>query len=167
MMIKFIVGVCIVAFTSFCGYVLSKKYRQRKSFYAQFYQFNERFLSEITYYRRPIKEFIEKYAYREEFAELLDEYVQTLGQGNKNPSERDFSGLPAFSFLSKDETDFVNDYFLMVGKGDSASQKGYFGSAKSVLNERKDVTQAEAKRYGDLYIKLSFLLGLAILVVII
>lgn len=166
-MIKFVLGVCIVAFTSFCGYVLSKKYRQRKSFYLQFYQFNERFLSEIAYYRRPIKEFIAKYAYQGEFSELLEEYVQTLGVENRNPSERDFVGLSTFSFLSKDETDFVNDYFLMVGKGDSSSQKAYFGSVKNALSEKKDAVQTESKRYGDLYIKLGFLLGLAILVVII
>ena len=53
-MIKFILGVAIICFTSFCGYVLAKKYRQRKNFFSQMNEFNERFLSEIAYYRRPI-----------------------------------------------------------------------------------------------------------------
>ena len=58
---KFIVGVAMVAFTTFCGYFLAKKYRQRKLFFMQLVEFNERFLSEISYYRRPIKDFTEKF----------------------------------------------------------------------------------------------------------
>ena len=51
-MAKFLLGVAIVAFMSFLGYLLAKKYRKRRDFFVQFTLFNERFLSEISYYRR-------------------------------------------------------------------------------------------------------------------
>ena len=46
-MLKLLSGIAIIAFTTFCGYFFSKKYRQRKIFFAQFKEFNERFLNEI------------------------------------------------------------------------------------------------------------------------
>lgn len=165
-MLKVILGIAIVCFTSFCGYVLSKKYRQRKNFFAQFNEFNERFLSEIAYYRRPIKEFAENYAYQGEFEELLTAYVASLQGSGKNPSEKERAKLPVYSFLNKDETNFVNDYFLMVGKGDSSSQNGYFTSVKTALADKKAKTAEECKKYGDLYLKLGFLSGLMILILI-
>ena len=165
-MIKFILGVAIVCFTSFCGYVLAKKYRQRKNFFSQMNEFNERFLSEIAYYRRPIKEFSGKYVYKGEFDELLCAFVETLGKNGEEEAQNK-SSLPAFSFLSKDEGDFVNDYFLMVGKGDSASQSAYFTSVKGTLGEYKRKSAEECTKYGDLYLKLGFLCGLMILVIII
>lgn len=168
-MIKFILGIAIVCFTSFCGYVLAKKYRQRKNFFAQMNEFNERFLSEIAYYRRPVKEFAKKYAYKGEFDDLLCAFVETLGAGTKENSDGSSSEppLPAYSFLSKDETAFVNDYFLMVGKGDSASQNAYFTSVKGTLGDYKKKSAEECKKYGDLYLKLGFLCGLTILILII
>lgn len=98
-MIKFILGVAIVCFTSFCGYLLAKKYRQRKSFFVQMNEFNERFLSEIAYYRRPIKEFSEKYEYKGEFDELLSSFVGSLGKSGDAEGQAG-KGIPARIFLS-------------------------------------------------------------------
>ena len=114
----------------------------------------------------PIKEFSGKYVYKGEFDELLCAFVETLGKnGEEDPQTK--SSLPTFSFLSKDEGDFVNDYFLMVGKGDSASQSAYFTSVKGTLGEYKRKSAEECTKYGDLYLKLGFLCGLMILVIII
>ena len=59
------------------------------------------------------------------------------------------------------------DYFSMLGRGDSSSQKGYFSSVKEDLRRRKIETDAEYKKYGDLYIKLGFLCGLLVLILIV
>ena len=67
MLIKFLLGIAIVAFTSFCGYLFSGKYRKRSLFFRQLNAFNERFLTEISYYRRPIGEFATRYSYKGEF----------------------------------------------------------------------------------------------------
>ena len=61
-MTKFLLGVCIVAFTSFCGYFFAKKYAKRKLFLEQLKEFNDRFINEIGYYKRPLGEFISKYS---------------------------------------------------------------------------------------------------------
>ena len=75
---KILLGGIIVVFGGFCGYLCSKKLRKRAVFFRQFYDFNERFLNEIAYYRRPITEFIGEYRYRGEFDELIEIYLKNL-----------------------------------------------------------------------------------------
>ena len=162
MMQKFIVGIAIIAFTSFCGYFLAGKFRQRKLFFKQLQEFNERFLNEISYYRRPIKEFVAKYVYKGEFNELLHDYFAVIQQGGSVQSA--FIDESKYSFLKREEKRVVEDYFLMLGKGDSISQKGYFSSVKQSLSALQIDAETACKRYGDLYIKLGFLCGLLILI---
>ena len=164
-MLKVLVGIAIVGFTTLCGYLLSKKYRQRKQFFRQFKEFNERFLNEIAYYRRPIQEFASMYAYQGEFNELLQAYFSNLEERALN--ERKILDLPTYSFLKEDEKIVIADYFLMLGKGDSTSQKNYFSSIKEVLMKYQNESTTVSKRYEDLYIKLGFLCGLFILILII
>ncbi len=164
-MIKFFLGVIIVAFTSFCGYFLAKKYRQRKNFFKQLREFNERFLSEIAYYRRPVREFASSYAYQGEFGGLLQDYFSALDE--RSHTEKILSETDKYSFLTEEERRTVQDYFLMLGKGDSASQRGYFSSVRDRLSSMQNEAEDAAKKYGDLYVKLGFLCGLFILVLIV
>ena len=164
-MAKFLLGVVIVAFTSFCGYLLSKKYRRRKVFFTQINEFNERFLNEMSYYRRPLTEFFSKYEYTKEFKFLLDDYIQTLRNGQTSLEKA--LETADYDFLKKEEKSFICDYFYMLGKGDSVSQKAYFSSVKESLKKQANEAMIESKRYGDLYIKLGFLCGLFILILII
>ena len=165
MFVKFIFGLGIVGFTSFCGYLFTKKYRQRKLFFAQFKEFNERFLSEVTYYRRPIKAFVASYAYRGEFDRFLKIFFRRLENGQAQVCALDFKA--EFPFLRNEERQTVSDYFLMLGKGDSASQKAYFSSVRERLTTLCGAAERDCKAYGDLYIKLGFLCGLLILILMI
>ncbi len=163
-MIKFLLGVTIVAFTSICGRLLAKNYRERKDFFKQFKEFNERFLSEIAYYRRPLQEFAQSYSYRGAFRELLRDYFSSLEKSNERI---ELFEKKKYYFLSEEEGRTVEDYFQMLGKGDSASQKGYFSSVQARLNALQTESEATAKRYGDLYVKIGFLCGLLILILIV
>ncbi len=159
-MLKFLLGLCIVGFTTFCGYLLSKKYRKRKLFFKEWREFNERFLTEISYSRRPLKGFISAYAYQGEFDELLREYSSKLEEGGVPKKE----GYP---FLREEEGRMIEDYFSMLGRGNAASQAGYFSSVKGKLSTLAEGAEKDSKRYGDLYIKFGFLCGLLILILIV
>lgn len=161
-MTKFLLGLAIVAFTSFCGYVFTKKYRRRKLFFTQMHEFNERFLSEISYYRRPLGEFSSKYAYKGEFEEFLKIFFHNMDKGR--PFSITLLDKDTFYFLTNEEKAVLEDYFQMLGKGDSASQKAYFSSMKERLSKLRSEAIGAYKKYGDLYIKLGFLCGLFILI---
>jgi stage III sporulation protein AB len=165
MLLKYVFGIGIVAFSSFCGYFLAKKYRKRKQFLQQFKEFNERFLSEVTYFRRPIKAFVASYAYKGEFDRFLRTFFEQLDKGQAQACSFDFKS--EYSFLKEEERQTVADYFLMLGRGDSHSQKGYFASVKERLIAQYSAAENDCKKYVDLYIKLGFLCGLLILILMI
>ncbi len=162
-MVKFLLGVTMVAFTTFCGYLLSKKYRKRKVFFHELNVFNERFLSEIAYYRRPIKEFAVQYVFYGEFNDILTDFFLSVDDGALFYVGDDGE----YSFLKEEEKRFIEEYFRMIGRGDSASQNKYFSSVKNTLTAYKDDTEKESKKYGDLYIKIGFLCGLLILILMV
>ena len=77
-MIKLLLGLAIVVFGGFMGYFLSKKYRKRKEFFVQMFQFNERFLTEVSYSKRPLSRFLTSYEYKGEFDLLLQTFYKSL-----------------------------------------------------------------------------------------
>ena len=164
-MVKFLLGIAIVAFTSYCGFILAKKYRKRKLFFMQLKEFNERFLSEVSYYRRPLGEFAAKYVYKGEFQNFLHNFFAEIDELSQS-KEREIT-FDGCEFLKEEDKNLIEDYFKMLGKGDSASQKTYFSAAKERIVKLYVEAENDYKKYGDLYVKLGFLCGLLILILII
>ena len=163
---KVILGIAIVVFTSYCGRFFAKKHRIRKRFYNEFFEFNERYLNEISYYKRPITEFMAKYPANGEFKRLLTDFYDSLRE-KSTPFAVFSKALEEYDFLRTDEKSFILDYFSMLGKGDSFSQKEYFSGNKKRLLDLKEESEKQSNRYGDLYFKLGFLVGLAVLIIIV
>ncbi len=154
MWIKGFLGCAVVAFCVFTGYLAGGKWRARKAFYGQFARFNERYLTELDYSRRPLSAFLQEQTYAGEFGRA----VECLSR--REPP--DFSRR----FLTAEEKTEAENYFGTIGKGDTLSQKNYFSSKRKALGEKKEESEREAKRRGALYLKLGLLAGLAILILI-
>ena len=164
-MLKIVFGIAIVIFSTACGYYLAKKYRQRRHFLRQLREFNEQFINEISYYRRPIKDFLSIHPFEGEFQGFLQEYARVLNETNQEA--QGILNLSNYTFLRENEKVDIIDYFMMLGKGDSHSQKSYFFSMRERLAKREQEAVDEGNRYENLYIKLGFLCGLFILILII
>ena len=158
-MTKFILCLAIVFFTSLCGWILAKRYKKRRDFLMQLSEFNDRFLSEVDYYKRPLKEFILEYPYKNEFGDFLLDF--TGGLGEKTLS------LDELEFLTIENKRLIHSCFSMLGKGDTASQKKYFNGMKELLKKAYGEAETTYKKYGNLYVKLGFLCGLLIVILII
>ena len=164
MLTKFFLGLAIIAFTTYCGYLFSKKHRKKKVFFQQFYLFNERFLNEITYYRRPLTEIILSDKYAAEFSLLLNSFLQSIKE-NQAIWLQYLHSLD-FNFLTQEEKNEVENYFSCLGKGDVISQKNYFSSIQEKLKNKSGALEIKVKKIADLYVKLGFLCGLLILILI-
>ena len=164
-MLKVVLGVAIVAVFTAGGYILSKKYRQRRRFLGQFREFNEQFINEITYYRRPIKEFLSMHTFEGEFHLLLQSYMMSLDQHREEGGQP--LDLSPYAFLCENERVDVLDYFTALGKGDTVSQKSYLQSMRERLTKYESEAISQGKKYENLYIELGFLCGLFILILII
>ena len=134
-------------------------------FFIEFYEFNERFLTEIAYYRRPIMEWLSQNVFKQEFGVLVQLYAEQTMQNL--PIQGIVSENADFAFLIKDEKCYVENYFSMLGKGDSLSQKNYFSASKEQLDGWRKKAENDAKKYVDLYVKVGFLFGLFILILIV
>lgn len=154
-MISYILYICIVLFLTYIGYFLSGKYRYAKNFYIQWVKFHQNFLTEMDYIRRPLKEVITKVQMEGDFAEFLKEY------------EKNHDWTEKIDFLSKEENEFLREYFYFLGRSDYLTQKEYFSACTKKLNELREKSEQDAVRYTDLYIKLGFLLGLIIVILLV
>ena len=155
MWLKALIAGLIIAFCTFLGYLAAGKYRARRSFFSQLAVFNERYLSELSYRRRPIGEFLAAYRYTGEFGKT----VASLGSGK--------SEEPKSSIFTAEERKFCSDYLDMIGKGDAHSQSGFCTAQKPMIEAKKAESEKEAKTRGELYLKLGLIAGLAFVILIV
>jgi stage III sporulation protein AB len=161
-MIKFIIGIAVVVFSTYIGRLFSRRYKRRKDFFQAFDSFNHRFLSELGYSKRPIGELCASIQTKGEFFELVNTVISNRVARRSSPID-----LGEYQFLSQEEKGFTSEYFSVFGKCDTASQKGYFTQAGNSISSLKTKAEDEYKKYSDLYTKLGFLCGLAIMVILI
>ena len=164
-MLKALSGISIILFSTLCGYLFAGKYRHRRLFFTHLNEFNQRFLNEIAYYRRPMTEFLFIYSYKGAFGDLLKVFYDGLSENTSLSRVKD--SLNSFLFLKKEDCVVIENYFYMLGRGDSASQNTYFSSVKDTLSLLQKESEEIGKKYGDLYVKIGFLIGLFVLILII
>ena len=145
----------IIAFCTLLGYIAASKYRSRKNFYSQFQLFNERYLTELSYSRRPLPVVLEEYGNGGDFEKLLKKFSEKRTVECK------------YGYLTKEERSETGEYLSMLGRGDSRSQHDFFASKKGNLAEKKAQSELDAKKRGDLYLKLGLLAGLAFVILIV
>ena len=155
MWLKILISIAVIAFSTALGYLLSGKYRSRKKFYEQFCLFNKQYLNELSYTRKPLRDFLKAHEYTGDFAKAVNKYVESQDSTIK------------LSYLSEDERNFCSNYLSMLGRGDANSQKAFFGSQTQALETQCTEGEKQAKARGSLYIKLGLLAGLAIVILII
>ena len=161
-MVKFFVGIAIVAFTTYCGIFLSRKYKQRKTFFEEFYRFHFCVIEELNFTKRAYEDFYKKQKYCGEFEMVLMAELERRKVRKALPIS-----LDEYLFLTHEEKSFIAEYLATIGAGDSYSQKAYFTRAENRLQSLKTKAIEDCKKYVDLYIKMGFLFGLAILIVLI
>lgn len=155
-MISYIFYVCIVLFLTYVGYFASEKFRDSKKFYISWLKFHQTFLYEICYTRRPVQEIVKRFSEEKEsdFEAFLREY------------EKKHEWKGKIDCLNTEENEFLKEYFSFLGRSDYNAQKEYFDSVTKKLEGMQKESEIKAARYTDLYVKLGFLLGLAIVILL-
>jgi len=152
--IKLLLAAALIGICTFFGYLAAEKYRSRKEFYRQFLLFHERFLHELSYSKRNVKELLRDNPFTGQFAKAIDFYLK-------------HRSLPSdLSFLSEDENSYLLSYFTAIGRSDAQSQIGYFRSQSALLSDSRNEAEKQAKTRGELYLKLGLLSGLAFVILI-
>lgn len=156
-MIKFLLCAAVLGLCVGCAFLLTRKFKQRSDFFYNLNLFNERLVNEVSYTKIPLPAFLEKYEFSGDFKKMLEE--KRTSDFQKNNYE--------FSYLKEDEKKFLHDYFFMIGKSDAASQKTYLSAVRAEIAELKRINEDTYKKYFSLYLKLGFLAGLILIILIV
>ena len=154
-MLKFLLAVLIVAFCTLLGWLAAAKYRARKNFFSQLSTFNERFLAELKYARKPLPVFLGEGKYEGDFG-------KTMAALSKSRAIK-----LNYGYLTTAEKEEIAGYLGMLGKTDSHAQNGYYAAQNDALHTKKTECERKAKARGELYLKLGFLAGLAFVILIV
>ena len=151
MLIKIIFGVISVAACTAGGYWLSLRFVKRRAFFLDFCAFNQLMQREVGFAKSTLKEIFAKADYGAEFTQPIRMFE------DKKAIE-----LP---LLNKRENEFLQSYFRVLGKTDSATQLAFFNAQKAPIEGYLNTAKEDETKYRPLYIKLGFLIGLILFVI--
>lgn len=137
-MIKILTSLAIIIICSLIGMICNSSLKHKAILYRQFADFNDKLILNMKYNRKCVDEILQ------EFSELK-EYIKEI--------------------TIKGGDSFILDYFNNVGKTDSNSQIAYLETKSVEIKEERDKKVEKYDKYGPLYLKLSFMVGILIVVI--
>lgn len=140
--------------TAMLGYLFAVKYGQSKEFWDKFGFWHKKIKSEIAFSQNSLPEIFGKSTKSDVFLNYATEYVYGKNKPNK------------LNFLSDEETEFINKYLQNLGTTDKDSQLSFLNSLESELANYTQVAEKKCKTYRPLYIKLGFLFGLIVFILL-
>ncbi len=127
--------------TTSVGVFLSAKKKRRMQIFAELYEFNEQLLLNLKFSRQSIDKIAQNF-----------KYIPDLLSGKILPEGKDGT--------------VISEYVFNLGKSDALSQIDYLNERKAVLVKYRDESSDEYKKYSSLYVKIFFLLGVLMAVLL-
>ena len=140
-MIKILILLAVVALTNSLGIFLSANKKKRMSVFSELYEFNEQLILTLKFSRSSMDKIAEPFKYMPKI-------------------------LNGENVLSGNDGKIVNDYLENLGKTDALSQIDYLSERKSVLKKYKEDSFSDYKKYSSLYVKIFFLIGVMVAVLL-
>lgn len=154
---KIFFGVLAVCLCVAASYKMADKYTERRKFYESFGDFNKKLKNEVYFTRKTIISVLEENSNKNDFFyKSVNEYYHNNKQRVRN-----------VKIFSEEETDFFNKYLEILGVSDGASQIKHIEATENYISDKFSQAVDNEKKYKSLYVKLGFLLGLLIFVLII
>ncbi len=113
---------------------MSAKKKRRMQIFAELYEFNEQLLLNMKYSRLPMEKVAKNFKF---MPEVLNGKILLEGK----------------------DGEIISDYVFNLGRSDALSQIDYLNERKTVLTKCRDESSNDYKKYSSLYIKIFFLLG--------
>ena len=148
-------GTISLLLSTYLGFLLSKKYTDRKKFYLSFCEFNKILKNEISFSQKTIVEILKGRDGTDCFYKYLISYFINKKELNLN-----------VEYISKEEKDFLNNYVKTIGNSDKKTQIEYIESISCYLDKKSNEVSIEEKKYKKTYLKLGFLIGLILLIIL-
>lgn len=116
------------------GVLLSANKKKRSRIFSELYEFNEQLILNLKFNRYPVEKVAQPF-----------KFVSEILKGKK--------------LLEGKDGEIISDYTVNLGKSDALSQIDYLNDRKAALAKCRDDSLADYKRYGSLYVKIFFMIG--------
>lgn len=156
MALNLILAVCMLALGTCVGKLFSNRYSEKYKFYKSIYDFNCDLLREVCFFKNNVRSLCKK----EYISSAFNDLIKMKGEGN-NVSDK----IP--SYLSDVQKNDIIIYFDKLGKTDAAMQSMTCEGYKEKFANELSISLSEQKKYGNIYKKTGFLVGLIAFVIII
>ena len=123
------------------GVFLSANKKKKMQIFAELYEFNEQLILTLKFTRASMEKIAQPF-----------KYVPDIISGKE--------------LLSGDDGQFLKDYIQNLGKTDALSQVDYLNERKLLLKKYKDDSFTDYKKYSSLYLKIFFLIGVMVAVLL-
>lgn len=127
--------------TTSIGVFLSAKKKRRMQIFSELYEFNEQLLLNLKFSRQTMDKIAHNF-----------KFIPDLLQGK--------------ILLEGRDGETISEYVFNLGKSDALSQIDYLNEKKAILAKFKDESTENYKKYSSLYIKIFFLLGVLMAVLL-
>ena len=149
-------GITSLVLCTFLGAFYAKKYTNRKNFYMNFSSFNSKIKNEVAFTQNSIVSISKNISFE---TNDFNDCVKKVFCDN-TPFEFDKK------YITKDEIEYFSSYLKTIGTSDRETQIQYIESASKYLNEKLAKAEENEKKYKKAYVKLGFLIGLILLIVL-
>lgn len=109
--------------------------------FSELYEFNGQMLVNLKFERNPIEKVAEKF-----------KYIPQILQGQ--------------TILDGKDGEFIAEYIYSLGRSDPMSQIDYLNDRKAALSKLRDESVQDYKRYSSLYVKIFFMIGVLMAVLL-
>lgn len=150
---NFTVGIFCLIFSALLGFLLSKKYTKRKTFYEDFYFFTTELKNQVSFGMRTIEELIKNNMKASDFYRLLSDYYKEGELGDR------------FNYLTREDWAVLSDYLKTIDKSDKKTLLNYLDTTSNELLKKKNEAIADEAKYKSLYIKLGILFGITLMII--
>lgn len=127
--------------TTAIGIFLSENKKKRMQVFAELYEFNEQLILNLKFSRASIDKVASPFR-----------YVPSILNGEK--------------VISGQDTDIIGEYITNLGKTDALSQVDYLTERKTILKKYKEDSFNDYKKCSSMYVKIFFLIGVTIAVLL-
>ena len=152
------VGIGLFSLIVICGYKLSNKYKNKEMFYKSMLSFNRRLTSNVAFRRDELFTIYSLEYDCKEFSNMLIHFKQ-----NNN----DDTNFLYPEYLSDEEVLDIKTYFAGIGMNDVQTQLNILNDYSNIFQSKYETCRMESNRRGQLYRKLSFMVGLIAFIIVI
>ena len=160
MITRFLLAAATTVVGALIGLLFSKRLKQKANYYSSLVDFINHLLAQIKFRKDPIKKVMQDFLDLAEtpLSKNLAEYIAAPAPENLSLSR---------GILKRAELIEIKQFLLSLGTLDSTTQIFELEAYKEKFNSQKEKYAQKQKTFSSMYVKLGFLAGLAVGIIII